>query len=197
MSAPEVPPNAGGDPTLFRLLREGDPDAAQALYARYAKRLRALVDRRLGPDLSARVDPDDIVQSVFRTFLRGVAERRYRVPEGQDLWGLLLVLALNKVRACGQFHRAAKRDVRLTRPLEGPDVPSDCVVAAGADPFLHSLAQDLLQQFLPVHRQMIELRLEGYSVAEIATRTGRSRRTVERILQDCRGSLLRLVHAHE
>jgi DNA-directed RNA polymerase specialized sigma24 family protein len=198
MSTRNVPPNGGGDPTLFRLLREGDPDAAQALYARYAKRLRALVDRRLGPDLSSRVDPDDIVQSVFRTFLRGVAERRYQVPEGQDLWGLLLVLALNKVRACGQFHRAAKRDVRLTRPLDGPDVPSDCVVAAaGADPFLHSLAQDLLQQFLPVHRQMIELRLEGYAVAEIAARTGRSRRTVERILQNCRASLLQLVDAHE
>jgi RNA polymerase sigma factor (sigma-70 family) len=191
------PPENGGDPTLLRLLREGDADAARALYSRYARRLRALVDRKLGPDLASRVDPDDIVQSVFRTFLRGVAERRYHVPKGQDLWGLFLVLALNKVRACGQFHRAAKRDVRVTHPLDRLEGPAECVTDAADDPFLHALAQDLLEQFLPVHRKMIQLRLEGYAVAEIATRTHRSRRTVERILQSCRASLLELVDSHD
>jgi DNA-directed RNA polymerase specialized sigma24 family protein len=33
---------------------------------------------------------------------------------------------------------------------------------------------------------MVELRVEGYEVAEVARKTGRSRRTVERILQEAR-----------
>jgi|SRR5262245_32939201 len=195
MIGPIPEPGDGGDSELVRLLKAGDAEAARKLYARYARRLAALVDRRLASDLASRVDAEDIVQSVFRTFLRGIAEDRFRVPEGSDLWGLLLVLALNKVRAYGEFHRAAKRDVRHTLPLDDniPDGTAD----AQADPFLHSLAQDLLARFLPVHRQMIELRLQGYAVAEIASQTGRSKRTVERILQDCRNCLVEMVGPHE
>jgi len=43
------------------------------------------------------------------------------VPPGEDLWKLLLVIALNKIRARGTFHRAAKRDVRRTRRIDGLD----------------------------------------------------------------------------
>ena len=196
MPGPLVEQSGGGDFDLVRLLKGGDPEAARTLYARYARRLRALVDRRLAPDLACRVDPDDVVQSVFRTFLRGVSEDRYHVPDGSDLWGLLLVLALNKVRAYGEFHRAAKRDVRQTLPLD-EDTPGGPAADVQTDPFLHSVAEDLLGRFLPVHRQMIELRLQGYAVAEIAHRTGRSKRTVERILRDCRSCLLEMVGPHE
>jgi DNA-directed RNA polymerase specialized sigma24 family protein len=38
-------------------------------------------------------------------------------------------------------------------------------------------------------RRMIELRIEGYEVAEIARLTRRSKRTVERTLQEFRKSL--------
>ena len=38
----------------------------------------------------------------------------YDVPPGEELWGLLLVIALNKIRTEETFHRAAKRDVRLS-----------------------------------------------------------------------------------
>ena len=61
--------------------------------------------------LSSRVDPEDIVQSVFRTFFRRASEGQYQVPSGEELWKLLLAISLNKVRSVGQFHRAAKRDI--------------------------------------------------------------------------------------
>ena len=44
---------------------------------------------------------------------------------------------------------------------------------------------------------MARLRLEGYEVAEIARKTGRSRRTVERILQETRVKLDLLVREEE
>jgi hypothetical protein len=41
---------------------------------------------------------------------------------------------------------------------------------------------------------MIELRIAGHEVADIATQTQRSKRSVERILQDFRQKLHALIH---
>jgi DNA-directed RNA polymerase specialized sigma24 family protein len=40
---------------------------------------------------------------------------------------------------------------------------------------------------------MVQLRIEGYEVAEIAHQTGRAKRTVERILQESRKKLSALL----
>ena len=40
---------------------------------RYARRLEALARSKTSPDLARRVDDEDIVQSVFGSFFRGVA----------------------------------------------------------------------------------------------------------------------------
>src|SRR3954467_6607208 len=105
---------ASSDQSLLRRFRRGEDDGPTLLYLRYAERLRALAAAQMAQGLAARVDSEDIVQSVFRTFFRRAAEGQYDVPEGEEIWKLLLVIALNKVRALGAFHRAARRDVRLT-----------------------------------------------------------------------------------
>src|SRR5262245_10642032 len=102
------------DQELLQRFRQGDEQAAAELYARYAHRLRALVKARCSSDLARRIDPDDIVQSVFRRFFQRVSQGDYDVPAGEELWGLLLVIALNKLRTEETYHRAGKRDVRLT-----------------------------------------------------------------------------------
>ena len=99
---------APSDRSLLRRFRGGQPDAATELYLRYAERLRALADKQCAPDLAPRLDPDDIVQSVFRTFFRRAAGGQYDVPEGEDLWKLFMVIALHKVRSAAAFLRAAK-----------------------------------------------------------------------------------------
>ena len=49
-----------------------------------------------------------------------IEEGDYDVPPGEELWGLLLVIALNKIRTEETFHRAGKRDVRLSaQPARG------------------------------------------------------------------------------
>src|SRR5439155_9824678 len=97
---------APSDHSLLRRLRGGDQDAATQLYYRYAHRLLALAEKNRARDLASRVDAEDIVQSVFRIFFRRAAEGHYDVPAGEDLWKLLLVLALNKIRAQRVHHRA-------------------------------------------------------------------------------------------
>src|SRR5262245_43754448 len=104
-SAPE-PPSANEltDRSLLRRIQQGQSDASTELYLRYAKRLMEVAASQTSADLAKRVEPEDIVQSVFRTFFRRVTLGQYTVPEGEELWKLLLVIALNKVRAAGSFH---------------------------------------------------------------------------------------------
>ena len=48
---------------------------------------------------------------------------------------------------------------------------------------------DLLQSFHADDRQIVSLRMAGHEVPEISRRTGRSLRTVERVLQKARNRL--------
>jgi RNA polymerase sigma-70 factor (ECF subfamily) len=175
-------------------LRLGNEDAATQLYLRYAHRLHALARAKSSPDLARRVDAEELVQSIFGSFFRGASSGYYDVPEGEELWKLFLVIALNKIRAKGNFHRAAKRDVRQTA---GGEFLEQAQHSAGRDEaalgFLKLTVAEALERLPEQHRQMVTLRVEGYEVAEIAERTGRSRRTVERLLQEARKRLAHLL----
>ena len=107
----EATPGELSDHSLLRRLKQGEQDAATQLYLRYAQRLLALARSKTSTSLSRRVDSDEIVQSVFGSFFRGAQQGYYDVPVGEELWKLFLVIALNKIRAKGAFHLAAKRDV--------------------------------------------------------------------------------------
>jgi RNA polymerase sigma-70 factor (ECF subfamily) len=189
---PSVPQaaSAGTDPSdrsLLARLRKGQQDAATELYLRYAQRLRALVRSRCSSQLARRLEPDDIVQSVFRRFFRRVLQGDYDVPPGEELWGLLLVIALNKIRTEETFHRASKRDVRVSAQPGDSGLLETCAVDDSA--LLEVMVEDVLGQLPAPHRELVELRIQGHEVAELARRTGRSKRTVERILQDVRNRL--------
>lgn len=179
----KAPSSSGSDQTLIRRYRSGDEAAATSLYLRYASRLRALARDYCTGTYARRFDADDIVQSVFRTFFHGVRQRGYDVPPGGELWGLLMVLALNKVRNLVAYHRAGKRAVQQTASVADlPVLAADETAAA----FLRLVLDEQLADLPESNRAIVRLRIEGYEVAEIAERSGRSRRTVERVLQDFR-----------
>ncbi len=180
------------DRTLLRRFRTGEPDAATELYVRYADRLQALAQAQTSEQLSSRFDPEDVVQSVFRTFFRRASEGLYDVPPGEQLWQLLLVLALNKVRALGVHHRAQKRDVGRTAGSPG----LDAYRGARDETPMHVLSMvidEVVGELPEIQQQMIQLRIEGHEVSQIAERTQRSKRSVERVLQKLRQRLSDLI----
>jgi RNA polymerase sigma-70 factor (ECF subfamily) len=190
--APDPPdaPDQMTDHSLLQKLKDGHQSAATALYQRYAGHLRALTARQSSAALSARVDPDDIVQSVFRTFFRRVNTDRYEVPRGDDLWKLFLVIALNKIRNAAAHHTAAKRDVRQT--VHMGDSPSGVAAVTPDDADLTALRlviDDAIGGLPESSREMVRLRIDGHEVGDIAARTGRSKRSVERVLQQFRDQL--------
>ena len=174
------------DGSLLREFRHGDQEAARLLYLRYAGRLRALAWSRSSPDLALRVDADDFVQSVFGSFIRGVIHGSYEVPAGEELWNLFFVITVNKIRAKGAYFHAEKRDVRR-------EVRGDAVEVLSSDreagAWLKLSIDEVLQRMPPKYSEVIRLRMEGYEVAEIAEMTERSKRSVERNLQEGRDRL--------
>ena len=171
---PEIPEHvhAGSlvsDHSLMRRLRLGSEDAATQIYLRYVHRLRALARARSSPDLARCVDAEEIVQSVFGSFFRRAKSGYYDVPEGEELWRLFLVIALNKIRAKGSFYRAAKRNVRITS--DGA-VLEKCLESAHDED--EEALRDLRMWIEEANRaidyraahDMVVLRIEGYQVAE-------------------------------
>ncbi len=188
-----------GEPTDHYLLsrfRRGEEDAATAIYLRYAKRLQLLARSQSGKDLAVRVDPEDVVQSVFRTFFRRASEGHYVIPDGEELWKLFLVIALNKVRRLGEFHRAAKRDVSQTTALEkiGDVVGQRTKLDDQSFGILRLTVEELLDELPETQRQMVTLRIEGHGVTQIAETTRRAKRSVERVLQQFRSRLAAVLY---
>lgn len=181
------------DHSLLKQYRQGKQEAALELYRRYSHRLRALAHAQLATELTGRVDVDDIVQSVFGSFFRGVNGSFYDVPMGEELWKLLLVIALNKIRNQGTYHKADKRDIRRTVSTDDTLAVAHREDEGAARAFMQMVVDEALSQLSPNHRHMVELRMEGFSVEEIAVKTERAKRTVERLLQQARAKLGKLL----
>jgi RNA polymerase sigma factor (sigma-70 family) len=119
----------------------------------------------------------------------------YDVPAGEEIWNLFLVITLNKIRAKGQYHRAAKRDIRQTAGGEGIDqLPSELRSDNEATALLRMSVEEVLDRMTKDQSRIIRLRMEDHGVEEIAKLVGRSKRSVERILQEGRvrlGELLK------
>jgi RNA polymerase sigma-70 factor (ECF subfamily) len=192
---PEETGPAPTDHSLLHEIRQGDQAAAALLHQRYAQRLRALARAQCSADLARCVEVDDLVQSVFASFFRAASQGYYDILRGEELWSLFLVIALNKIRARGAYHRAAKRDTRRTVAGAAYEHTLEQVAARdeSAQSLLRLTMDDVLHQLPETQQDVIRLRLEGYEVKEIAERLGRSRRTCERLLQEARTNLAELL----
>jgi len=93
-------------------LRAGDvvEQAAQQVFLTYVERLLRLAGGRLSQRLACRIDPEDIVQSVFRTFFVRLREGQFTLNEEDDLGRILVGITIRKALRQVAFHRAAKRD---------------------------------------------------------------------------------------
>ncbi len=185
------------DRTLLQRFQAGESDAATALYLRYADRLQRLADHQTSPKMAVRVDPEGVVQSVFRTFFRRASSGQYQVAQGEDLWNLFLVIALNKIRSTAKHHRAAKRDVAKTHSLSefGPSGRDQSLREEEALNILRLTIEELLHELPENQKQIVFLRIDGYEVAEIAEKTARAKRSVERILQNFRSRLKSMIES--
>jgi RNA polymerase sigma-70 factor (ECF subfamily) len=176
---------------LFELLRAGDQQAARDVVDAYTNRLLALARARISQRMARRIDPEDILQSVFRTFFGRVKAGRFTIEGQDDLAKLLVGITVRKTLRQVAFHRAAKRDPDLEKSVED-SASSSLPELPGVEPSPEATVTflDLLEHFLsklrPRDRQIIEMRFQGYSNDEIAQSLGTSDRQVRRAVEHIR-----------
>jgi len=188
------------DRTLLRRVRSGEADAATDLYLRYAARLQRLVQAQTSPVLARQAGSEDIVQSIFRTFFRRASHGLYEVGDSEELWKLFLVISLNKIRKLAEYHGAAKREQSRTVSGQDYDFVAESASESENEAALHALKltiDEVLSTLPPEHIEVVQLRIEGHTLPEIAERTGRSLRTIERMLKNFREQLLQLTGAEQ
>jgi RNA polymerase sigma-70 factor (ECF subfamily) len=154
------------------------------LFDRYAQHLARLAEEHLSRKVAGRLDGEDVVQSVFRTFFRRYAQGEFRIDSSGQIWKLLAKITLLKVRAEGRFHSAKKRDVGVESPVDVPALrevlsrePGPAETVALVDQI-----EALVRGLPPLYADLLELRLHGCSTSEIAQELRVSRRTVQRAL---------------
>jgi len=179
---------------IMELLRSGDQAAASAVVQKYARRLIGLAASRLPTSVRAKEDEDDAVQSAFKSFFNRQKKGEFE-PEGWDELGTLLTyLTVCKVDRRIRKYLAEKRDVRREAATSASGDAGDGPKweAAGPDPTADEKAaaedtlRELLKKLKPEDQEVLTLRLQGYHVAEIASRIEKDERTVYRVLASVR-----------
>lgn len=107
-----------GDLTLMKLWGEGDQDAAREFVARNGAKLAALVQRNLARRFLRRFDPEDVVNSVFRSLFRKARNGGLPVEDNIALRAYVLTVTLNKLRKSVKRETRGKKDIRLTISLD-------------------------------------------------------------------------------
>ncbi len=183
---------------LLQLYQDGQSEAATAIFDRYVARLIALARSRIGPKLRRRVDPEDIVQSAYRSFFVHAKDDAYQLAQSGDLWRLLASITLNKLYSQVEKQTAAKRNVDREEPGEffadnekAPDPSAAEVVAIIEE--LHLVINSLS----PDEQLALTSRLQGKSIEEIGRLLDKSDRTVRRLLADAKGKIEQRLLADE
>ncbi len=176
---------------LIERCRRGDQDAARDLFDAYVERLLPLARRRISQRLASRVDAEDIVQSVFRTFFARLKDDRFEISSQDDLFRLLVRITVHKTLRQIAHHKAAKRDPSLETG-HSDSTHEELLQLLSSEPtpeatvsFLDQL-EHFMAQLPQEDRGILELRMEGYSTDEIAKKLGSYDRKVRRVLERIR-----------
>ena len=170
---------------LIRRLRGGEQTAAEELVRHYEPVIRRAIRVRLvNPALRRTVDSVDICQSVMGSFFVRAALGQYDLNSPEQLAGLLIKLARNKVADAARRQQAEKRDVRrmqqeasaVERVMDGHDSPSQMV--AGAE-----LLQKFRDKLQPEELDLAEQRAQGREWNDLAAERGQSAEALRKRLQ--------------
>lgn len=173
---------------------EQAPQSPEA-FERFTRRLVGLARNHLDERLRHRIEPEDVVQSAYKSFIVRYGDGVLAEEGWSGLWGLLTTITLRKCADRVRYYRAECRDIaRETEQADGADPPTvppafdreptpeqAAVLAETVERLLSGLAED--------ERAIVELSLQGYSTQEIGKMLGRAERSVRRIRERIRHQL--------
>lgn len=172
----------------------------QEIWAEYYRPLTAFARRSLGRTLAAKLDPEEIVQSVFSIFFQHLRDGRFQLRDDEHTRHLLVHLTHRSCSHCWKYYHAACRDIRREVPLTEPspdlENPNECPAhdSRPDDEILLNEALDRVLGELTCKWQQIAVRLSvrGWDTREIGLQLHRTRRAVQQVLLRVRQHLTQM-----
>lgn len=170
----------------------------QATFDRFSRRLIGLARVHLQGRLQHKVDPEDVVQSAYKSFLVRYGDGALAAEGWDELWRLLTLITIRKCADRARYYQTEGRALHREVGAAGShDSAAACFEAVGREPtpdegaVLAETVEDLLQQLQGDERTIVELTLQGFSTQEISEQTGRAERSVRRLREQVRKHLER------
>ena len=162
---------------LLERSRAGDREALSALVQQYEREVRVMARVLLGPALRPYLDSLDLVQSVHRSLLIGLHGGRFQFDSPKDLLALAITVVRRKV---ARQWRHLQRQKRLESSSDSQLLPDVLISlsSSGEDPAraaqFKDQVRDLCRHLSETESTILQMRLDGYSTAEISDRLGLS-----------------------
>jgi RNA polymerase sigma-70 factor (ECF subfamily) len=184
---------------LAERLRAGDDGAATEVFRRFAGRLIGLARTELDIRLRRKLDPEDVVQSVYRSFFTRYHAGQFDVANWDSLWSLLTRITVRKCLNRAEYYLARCRNAAAE-----VDAPWDDGAASGLSeaidreptPLEAAVLAETVEQMMrgleADDRSIIELSLQGYTAPQISAQLGRAERTVRRVREHIKKRLQRM-----
>ncbi len=176
-------------------IKRGSPEAAEVIWQRYFPQLVRLARERLRGLPGQMADEEDVALSALDSFCR--AAPRGRFPDLADRHGLWRLLFQKTARKAIDLARHERRRTRGGGRVRGESALGAAASASGEQGFAQVAGDDvspefavlmadqcrrLLERLEPELQSLALAKMQGYNNEEIARRTHRSLRTVERRL---------------
>jgi DNA-directed RNA polymerase specialized sigma24 family protein len=188
-------PSANGSVTRWLgQLQAGDSAAARQLWQRYFRRLIGLARKRLQGAPRRGADEEDVALSAFDSFCRAAGQGRFPDLADRDgLWRLLMLMTARKaahlLRDEGRQKRGGGAQFATDAPVESDEesVLGQLLSREPTPEFAAQMTEECERLLLGLGdgdlKAVALLRMEGYSLEEIAARQGCVARTVKRKLR--------------
>jgi DNA-directed RNA polymerase specialized sigma24 family protein len=169
-------------------LQAGDEEAIEQIWYRFFPRLVGLARTRLRDSPRRMADEEDVALSAFDSFCRHAEAGRYpRLMDRDGLWRLLVVVTARKAAHLKRDQTRQKRGGATTEAGSDNELLGQ-VLSAEPGPELAAQVADECRRLLgllpdPELQRIALLRMEGYTVEEIAAQLDYVPRSIGRKLQ--------------
>ena len=186
--------------SLLRQMQDGSHEAAWTIVQTFGPQIRAVVRRQMSQRLRSLYDSEDFVQSVWASFLL-MQPKLSTIDRPEQLIALLSTIAKNRV--IDEARRRIKT-IKHGRHKEVPLGSRECDEAlalanTSPSPSAHTIARETWNQLIAdvpdYYRVIIERRVAGATLTEIATQLDMNERTIRRAIKTIRAKYAEAIQA--
>ena len=170
--------------SLLMRLNAGDRLAVKQMFLLFEPYMRMVIHRRINGSLRAKFDSADVVQSVWADFVAGMQKSKWTFENIDQLRAFLVKMTRNRFVDRLRKHRETlRREINLA--TDNVDaLPADRCPRVSENFYAEELWQQMIEVCPSAHYELLTLKRQGASIAEIAERTHLHEGSVRRILYE-------------